>query len=213
MMFPKEFKDAISNLPSEEKDKLIFRLLKTDLALANQLHFKLVSDHTVEELREKVKTQLDLLIDRATKNYYSPGYLNMDIRDMSGRINEHVNITKDKYGEISLNLYMIIRMLEENRKSILTASWGKAEKLCTAVVSRAFKILLLIKKMHEDYFTEFEDDLKKLGKLINSNDHLMKAAIYNGLNVTWLITGNIPGNIEQIHKELKAKGYLKRSCL
>jgi hypothetical protein len=155
-----------------------------------------------------VQAQLDILIERATSSYYSPGYLNMDIRDMSGRINEHVNITKDKLGEISLNLYMLTRMLEENRKNILTASWGKAEKLCIAVVSRAFKILLLIKKMHDDYFTEFEDDLKKLGELFNSNDHLMKAAIYNGLNVKWLITGNIPENIEQIHKELRAKGYL-----
>jgi len=178
------------------------------LALANQLHFKLVSDHTVEELREKVKAQLNILIERATNNYYSPGYLNMDIRDMSGRINEHVNITKDKYGEISLNLYMVTRILEENRKNILTVSWGKAEKLCTAVVSRAFKILLLIKKMHEDYFTEFEDDLKKLGELIANNNYLMKAAIYNGLNINWLLSGNIPDNIQQIHKELKGKGYL-----
>jgi len=208
MIFPKEFKEAISNLPSAEKDKLIFRLLKNDLALANQLHFKLVSDHTVEELREKVKAQLNILIERATNKYYSPGYLNMDIRDMSGRINEHVNITKDKYGEISLNLYMITRILEENRKNILTVSWGKAEKLCTAVVSRAFKILLLIKKMHEDYFTEFEDDLKKLGELIANNNYLMKAAIYNGLNINWLLSGNIPDNIQQIHKELKGKGYL-----
>lgn len=208
MIFPKEFKDAISNLPSSEKDKLIFRLLKNDLALANQLHFKLVSNLTVEELRGKVQKQLNILIERATNNYYSPGYLNLDIRDMSGRINEHVKITKDKYGEISLNLYMINRILEEKNKNIVTASWDKAEKLCTTVVSRTFKILLLIKKMHDDYFTEFEDDLKKLGELIASNDYLAKAAIYNHLDVNWLLLGNIPDNIEQIHKELKAKGYL-----
>jgi len=208
MIFPKEFKEAISNLPSEEKDKLIFRLLKNDLALANQLHFKLVSNQTVEELREKVQNQLNILIERATNNYYSPGYLNMDIRDMSGRINEHVNITKDKYGEISLNLYMINRILEKNNKNILAASRSKSEKLCTAIIARAFKMLLLIKKMHEDYFMEFENNLRKLGMLIGSNDYLMKAAIYNGLDVNWLISGNIPNDIDLIHKKLRQNGRL-----
>ena len=208
MIFPKEFKEAISNLPPAEKDKLIFRLLKNDLALANQLHFKLVSTKSVEELREKVQSQIDNLIERATKNYYSPGYLNMDIRDMSGRINEHVKITKDKYGEISLNLFMINRVLEQNNRNILTATRGKADKLCTAIVARAFKILLLVKKMHEDYFMEFESDMKKLGELIGSNDYLMRAAIFNGLDLNWLLSGNIPDNIEQIHKELRKNGYL-----
>ena len=41
-MFDKEFKTAIENLPSTEKDKLIFRLLKKDLDLVNRLYFELV---------------------------------------------------------------------------------------------------------------------------------------------------------------------------
>ena len=38
-MFSKEFKKAIQELSSTEKDKLIFRLLKRDLDLVNRLHF------------------------------------------------------------------------------------------------------------------------------------------------------------------------------
>lgn len=208
MIFPKEFKEAIHNLPSAEKDKLIFRLLKKDLVLANQLMFQLVVEDSIEEQREKLRKQIDILIDRAANIYYSPGYLNMDIRDISGRINEHVQITKDKYGEISLNLYMINNVLEKNNKNILSATPAKAKKLCTAVIARAFKILILIKKMHEDYFTEFEDDIKKLGALIGDNPYLMKSAIFNGLDINWLLSGNIPDDIEQIRKELRQKGYL-----
>ena len=40
MTFDKDFKEAISHLPSSEKDKLILRLLKKDLVLANRLYFE-----------------------------------------------------------------------------------------------------------------------------------------------------------------------------
>lgn len=86
MKLPQELKKAISNLPSKEKDKLIYRLLKYDLDLANRLLFELVSQDTVEDRRIALKKELEGYIDRTT-NFYSPGYLNMDIREMSGIIN------------------------------------------------------------------------------------------------------------------------------
>lgn len=51
MKFDKKFKEAISHLESQEKDKLIFRLLKHDLNLANRLYFELLSTKTVDEKR------------------------------------------------------------------------------------------------------------------------------------------------------------------
>ena len=42
MKFSPEFKAAISDLPSAEKDKLIFRLLKKDENLANRIYFELL---------------------------------------------------------------------------------------------------------------------------------------------------------------------------
>lgn len=69
--------------------------------------------------------------------------------------------------------------------------------------------MILIKKMHEDYFIEFEDDLKELGSLIGQNPYLMKTAISNGLDVNWLLHAEIPDDIEAIHKDLRARGYLK----
>lgn len=209
MVLPKDLKEAISNLPSTEKDKLIFRLLKKDLNLANRLLFELVSNQTIEGEREKIKKQLTKIVERSTLHFYSPGYLNWDVREMSGMITEHVSRTKDKYGEISLNLYMIIEILERHRENILRSQPRKAEKFCTAVIARAFKILLLIKKMHEDYFVEFEDDLQKFGKLIGDNDYLMQTALFNGFDVNWLIKGNIPDDIEKIHKDLRQRGYLR----
>lgn len=209
MHIPQELKEAISQLPSKEKDKLIFRLLKKDLHLANQLLFQLVSNDSVEDKRMQLKQQLTKEIERATSRFYSLGYLLMDVREMSGMITNHVSVTKDKYGEIYLNLWMITEILERNNGNILSGSLDKAYTFNVYIIARAFKIMLLIKKLHEDYRIEFEDDLKKLGNLIGVNPRLMDMAIHNGLDVNWLITANIPVNLEQIHKDLRAGGYLK----
>lgn len=209
MTLPKELKEAISGLTSKDKDKLIFRLLKKDLVLANQLLFELVSDENVEEKRNQAKELIIERIELATIHFYSPGILGMYVRDMSGIINEHVSITKDKFGEAYLNLWMITEVLERNNENILSVSIGKAEKFCVAVIARAFKILLLISKLHQDYRIEFEDNLMKLGRLIGGNQYLMKFAIYNGFDVNWLITSETPENLEEIHKDLRKRGYLK----
>ena len=209
MTLPKELKDAISQLSSKDKDKLIFRLLKKDLVLANQLLFELVSDENVEDKRTQVKELLTKRIELATIRFHSPDWLNMDVREMSGIINEHVSVTKDKFGEAYLNLWMTNEVLEKNKRNILSVHAGKAYKLCVAVVARAFKILILIKKLHEDYLVEFETDLIKLGHLIIDNPYLLKIAIYNKLDVNWLIRAEIPLDIEQIHKDLRNQGFLR----
>ncbi len=209
MKFSKEFKDALADLPSKEKDKLIIRLLRKDRALTQRLYFELVMDRTVDQQREVVKERLSQKIIDTSENYYSIGYLNMDVRFMSGDINEHVRMTKDKFGELSLNLYMINGVLERNRENILSVTPGRARKFCTAVIARAFKILLSLNKLHEDYFLDVKEDLKKLGELIGDNPYLMDCAIDNGLNVNWLIFGEIPEDLVEIHKELRANGYLK----
>ncbi|MGC3977914.1 MAG: hypothetical protein QM751_06575 [Paludibacteraceae bacterium] len=209
MTLPEELKEAIRHLPSNQKDKLIFRLLKKDLNLANQLLFELVSTEPVEVRRDKIKVKLQRDIDGCAVRFYSTGYLNMEVRGMSGMITEHVNITKDKYGEAALNLWMINEVLEKSNEKILSESYSKAEKFCTSVITRTFKIMLLIKKLHEDYLIDFEDNMRRLGNNIGRNPYLMKCAIYNGLDVNWLIQVDIPNDIEAIHRKLRDRGYLR----
>lgn len=209
MTFPKEFKEAISLLPSKEKDKLIFRLLKKDLVLANRLMFELVSDQSIDERREEVKRSVLYNARKTRDTFYSVGYLNMDVRYMSGDISEHVRITKDKFGEISLNLIMINEVLSLNKENLAGVRFNtKARRFYTAVVARAFKILVLISKLHEDLWLEFEEDLQRFGELIGENEHLMKTAIHIGFDVNWLLNMAIPENIVEIRKDLRQKGYL-----
>ena len=208
-MFSKEFKKAIQELPNSEKDKLIFRLLKRDLDLANRLYFELVDVETVEDKRAAFEIEMLRKINYFSDRYYSVGYLLQDTRFLSGDITNHVKITKDKFGEISLNLKMLNHLLTINNKRIETVTYSKAYTLCIYVIARAFKILLLIKAMDEDYFLDFKENLSTLGKLIYDNPFLMHTAIDNDLDVNWLILGEIPENIVTIHKEIRANGFLK----
>ena len=208
-IFDPEFKKALQLLPDNEKDKLILRLLKNDLLLANQLRFKLVDTDSVEEKREQIKTRITKRIQQAIERYYSPGILLMDVRDISGEINEHVSITKDKLGEIILNCLMLRLLLEQNNERIAAEKQGKAHTLCIYIVARVFKILLLIQKQHEDLHLEFSEDIEAIGELIRNNTNLMKTAIHNGLDVNWLVQFDISKNIAGIYKDLREKGLLR----
>ncbi len=209
MKFEPEFKEAISQLSSSDKDKLILRLLKKDLDLANQLCFELLSRESVQDRRAKMETRVKKEIERFSNHFYSPGYLLVDARYLSGEITEHVKITKDKYGDASLNLLMLNELLKRNNSKIAESGLKKGYTLSIYIIARAFKLLLLIKALHEDYWMEFEEDLQKLGQLISKNPMLMNIAIHNGFDVNWLLQADIPNDIAAIHKNIRAKGLLK----
>lgn len=177
MEFSEEFKKALKDLSEKEKDKLLLRLLKKDVKLANKLFFELVDTDTPQDKREKLKVKIIDRIERTTNNYYSPGYLLMDLRDLSGLINEHVAVTKDKIGEIVLNCLMLRNLLELSNEKFAFESLGRAYTLCIYIVNRMFKIMMLIQKQHEDYHLEFRDDIESIGCLIGQNPNLMKIAV------------------------------------
>jgi hypothetical protein len=134
----------------------------------------------------------------------------MDVRELSGMISEHVYTTKDKFGEVYLNLIMINEILSVNQQHLSDFSRNSsARKFYTAVIARAFKILILISKLHEDFHVELEDELNRFGNLIGDNPNLMDTAIFNGLDVNWLLQFRIPEDIVEFHKDLRQRGYLR----
>ncbi len=211
MILPKELKEAISRLSSPEKDKLIFRLLKKDLNLANQLLFELVSSDSKEDRRKDAKKQIEYIINSSKKHcqYSSPGILMMEMRDTSGIINEHVRTTKDKYGEVFLHIFILKEFLKIYTENFKNSTPNKLYKLNIYLIVRVFKIMILLKKMHEDLMIDFDNDIEEIGRLFGENPGLMKVAIPNGLDINWLINNQIPDNIAEIEKDLRQRGYLK----
>lgn len=208
-MFDQEFKIALQNLTETEKDKLLFRLIKKDIKLAKKLHFELVDTETVEQKRAQVSEKITIYIQKLPKYVSSLRDVLSHVRTMSGEITDHVNTTKDKFGEISLNIQMLNEIIEAYKTMLINDQYNFGIKLYNYIISRTFKVLLLIKAINEDYWMEFSESLADLGQNIGSVHPLMKLAIHNQLNVNWLIEFDIPENLVLLHKELRANGFLK----
>ncbi|OGS74725.1 MAG: hypothetical protein A3G95_00355, partial [Flavobacteria bacterium RIFCSPLOWO2_12_FULL_31_7] len=196
-----DFKKALQELPDKEKDKLILRLLRRDMDLAEKLYFELVDTDSIEDKRRIMEITISKQIKRFSENFHSLDYIAVEMRSISGKISHHVKITKDKFGEISLNLQMLNEVIEQNTFSLTHSKPQKSAKFYNYVIVRTFKILLLIDVLHDDFLLEFKEDLNRLGENISKNKMLLKTAIYNSLDINWILNAEIPENISQIHKE------------
>jgi hypothetical protein len=209
MTFDQEFKTALKLLPDTEKDKLILRLLKHDVSLTNRLYFELVETETAEEKREQLKSKISKFIELWKGEHYATMHIYFDAKSISGMISEHLYTTKDKYGEISLSLHLILGIMEGNNHKIGGLIHGYNYKLYIYVYAKLFKILMLIQKQHIDLHIEFKQDIESIGEYIGNNPHLMKLAINNGLDVNWLTLFSIPTNLNDIYKDIRDNGFLR----
>ncbi len=204
-----EFKKALQELSEKEKDVLLFRLLKKDKILAEKLFFELVDTDSVADKRIIMEKQISNTTTLIATKKYSLDYIVLELRRISGSISHHLKITKDKYGEISLNLQMLNEIIEKNSFSLTYSRPQKSVKFYNYVIARCFKILLLIAVQHEDLFLDFKADIIRLGTNLAQNKMLSQVALSNQLDINWLLDAEIPTNILQIHKELKAAGLLR----
>lgn len=209
MKFEKEFKEALLDLPIKEKDKLLLRLLKRDVPLANQLHFELVGTQTVEGHRSELETMVVKRAASMSNQRFSAGSLLMELRYLSGDITQQTKISKDKFGEVHLNLLMLREVLQLNSQQLQNLSGIKGHKLGIYIIARIFKLLVMIRAMHEDYLADFRSGLEDVGELITQNQYLMRLAIQNGLNINWVISGEIPEDIKQRHDLIRKQGFLR----
>jgi hypothetical protein len=209
MKLDDHLKKAIAELPEKEKDKLLFRLLRQHPLLADQLYFELVDETSVDGRRDRMEAHVVTMVERATDSYHTPRDLMVDLRHLSGEINEHVKVTRDKYGEVHLNLRMLALALSGNAIRLNSASFGSSAKLCVYVVAKVFNMLVLMQKLHPDLRFDLQKDLRTIGELMGANGSMMRTAIHHGLDVNWLLTGDVPDGIEEMRKELRRRGYLK----
>ena len=190
---PVDFKKAVSQMPDGDKNKLLFRLLAKEPALVEKLAFELLEGgETTEERRADLERETEQHLINYQNYFYTPGYLQMELRSISGEITRHVKTTKDKYGEVYLNLFMLNKCMELYNQKVIPFNPINSRTFNEYVVKRTLKIYDLLGKLHEDYLADFKPDLQKLGKEIGKNHNMMKVAIYNMLDVNWLLKGILP---------------------
>lgn len=208
MEFSKEFKAALSQFSSKEKDKLIFRLLKKDKLLSKKLYFELIEEETTDDKRNTMESYLKERITDLSKHIGNPKYFLVLVRKLSGEITEHVKVTTDKFGDVFLNLFLVNTILEHNDK-LSRQRFDAVYKLYIYLINKIIKALIQIQKLDEDYWLEFDKILTDIDFQLHENLYLEKLCINNGLDFNWLKCENIPDHFELIVKDIRSQGFLK----
>ncbi len=187
----KEFKEAMSQMSHKEKDKLLNRLVAKDPLLVDRLHFELVElSQTTDERRDKIEAKIDRVLEKSF--VYSPKYVLMELRPLSGDISRHVRATKDKYGEIYLNFYLLNKAYDLFEPVIVSASYYNTRTLNEYVAKRILKLYKLLQAIHEDYHIEFVDAMQTCGNHLEKVPSFDGVAKQFGLNIKYLLDGEVP---------------------
>lgn len=208
MEYSKEFKAALSQLSPAEKDRLIFRLLRKDEILSKKLYFELIDEETVDQKRDAMEELIKEKVEYASKYISNQKYFIVLIRKISSQITEHVKVTTDKFGAISLNLLLINEILESNEK-LSRQKFNDVYKLYLYMINKIVKALALTKKLDEDYWMEIDEYLSVAYDKITANIYLEKLFINNGIDFNWLNADRIPDHFDLIIKDIKNQGFLK----
>ncbi|MCP2036914.1 deoxyuridine 5'-triphosphate nucleotidohydrolase [Chryseobacterium sp. HSC-36S06] len=208
MEYSKEFKQALSEFSPIEKDRLIFRLLKKDKLLSKKLYFELIDPETTDQKRNQMEQNIEDKVLLASKYIGNPKYFLVLIRSISAEITEHVKVTTDKFGEIYLHLFLVSKILESNEK-LNQQRFDNVYKLYIYLINKIVRALLLIRKIDEDYWLEFDDLLSEIDFKIHENIYLEKLCINNSFDFNWLKCEYIPDHLDLIIKDLKSQGFLR----
>lgn len=155
----KELEKAILSLPAKEKDKMLLRLIGKNNLLAQQLQYLLLENESfLDDRREEIKKEI-LLVSKMHHSIAS--WMLKELRELSSKITTHVKVTKDKYGEVELTLYLLNTFFE-NQFKMLEKYNSKSDTLTLYIAKRTEFILKKLPKLHEDYYVEFEQDINKL---------------------------------------------------
>lgn len=159
MPISKELKTAILGLTREEKDKLLLRLINKHKDLQEQLIFQLLEDgQTLPERRDDLRNKMDRFYKLDPD---SSGWLMTDMRRLHAEIAYHVKITKDKYGEVELVLYLLNECFEK-QLSYVQKYTSKTDSLAEYIAKRTEAILKKLTKLHPDIQFEFLEDVNHL---------------------------------------------------
>ncbi|PRY24806.1 hypothetical protein CLV58_13814 [Spirosoma oryzae] len=154
-----DLKKAIVRMPGPEKDKLLLRLIAKDATLTEKLQFELVEHgRTIDERRELIK---DFIRRTANLHQDTAAWVLIDLRTVSGYITRHVKVTKDKYGEVELMLYMLNTFYDVHAHLLHKFS-HRTEKAAQYIAKRTEMLLKKVVKLDPDYYLEFSDDINKL---------------------------------------------------
>lgn len=169
------------------------RLIPKGRNLIEQLEFKLLEHgETTEERRAAVDDEISTLLNHYSHHHYTSKHSVSILRDLSGKINHHISITKDKYGEAELNLKMINTSFDFT--DLQSGMLGRMvdDRFYDYVLKRLIKVLKIIGGLHSDYHLDFSDRLTEFYEIAKANDSLQVYADLHHLDINDLEYGDVP---------------------
>jgi hypothetical protein len=183
-----DLKAAIALLKPAEKDKLLYRLIPKDEKLMRQLIFQLLDggdESAREERAVAIKQYINKNLTKSGASSYSPGYLLMELRHFNARISEHTQATKDKLGEVTLPVFMIVEALRRHYDMMKSMPERRSDTLAPYLVKRTIQLVNKADKLHEDYHIEFRRDLNEILAILWEFKPTQWYAKELGLPKTW----------------------------
>ena len=209
MKFNDEFKSALAQLPSKEKDKLLWRLIKRDELLGLRLEYELIAPYDAIDKRKELQVLIQNKVSSFTGRRMQLSAVLSQFRSLSGDITRHVYITKDKIGEISLNFVLLQHGMKLLSNPAYLFGGKNTQKYVVYMLNKLYRTCMLINKLHVDYHIELEDDAQKLGEIMQANSDLMKYVKHHKFNVNWLLDFDFPDDLDNYYKTIKKQGLLK----
>ena len=176
-----ELKISILDLPTKEKDKLLLRLINKDETLVEHLHFQLLEDES--DLQDRVKIIYEKIDLQFKKSNHLINQINiirshrqllLTLKTLSGIVNYHVQITKDKVSEFELRKYILQESFTRYSYLFNKYTTGEnAEKLFKYQAGRLKLIQSIFDKFHEDLKYDYENEIQQL------NDFLKETPLKN----------------------------------
>ena len=168
-----ELKRAILDLPEKERVKLLLKLIGKDGVLIKKLHYQLIEGvESLDEKRNEVIKKIDIKLDylkgitEKHTSYLSPGMLLVWMRDLSGFVNEHVLVTKDKLADVELRLQILNRGCDL-LPDALTEATRRNKTLIPYIAGRMKFILSKYNSLHEDYQYDLKEGMNKMLSLVH----------------------------------------------
>lgn len=171
-----QLKKAIIQMLPKEKDRLLLRLIAKDKTLTDKLYFELIEDSsTIPERKEAISSHI-LLLSKVIQD--SPGWILMEMRNLSGDISYHVKVTKDKIGGLELNLFLLNTFLEAYASRLHNYS-SRTDKVALYIAKKALTVVNGLNKLDDDYRFDFKKDANNMLKLVHSLCSKMYARQFN----------------------------------
>jgi len=159
-----EFKEIISSLSTEEKEKIIFRICKKNKDIYETLLFEYMKDESgrdfFKETKNEIASQFTCFWSRVIQKELARA-----VTHSIKAINRFASITNDKKQEADL-LNFLLKIIFTEFSEELGTCWTTFDSKVGTATRRLLN--LVNKKLHEDHHIEYKADINSYIKILKS---------------------------------------------